>query len=390
MEEPSISETRETPRKANTQKDGKVRRGRRKPLKLEPSAGDGRRTATVTGLDVSEKHIQICEIDVDDVVSEGRIATSDKKLREYFEGRAARRIVIEMSSHTRWITELLRSFGHAVLVADPRRMKLVSGTLYKDDTLDAQTLAMLARDAPRLLKTVPLRDIEHQRLLTMVRARATAVEGRTRIINAIRGMLKPYGYRVPRSSHSVLATYLWSEVEAPILRLIEPLMVLLETFDGQIARYDQEAERILPQLPPNARQLREIPGVGPLTVLYFVAIIGDPNRFAKSRDVGPYLGLCRRRDDSGEYQSELGITKAGDRYMRALLANCVSHIMGPFGKDSDLRDWGLKKLGGATRVEKKKMKVALARKLAVLLLTLWKSGKPYDRHHQKRGERKAA
>lgn len=390
MEEPSISETRETPRKANTQKDGKVRRGRRKPLKLEPSAGDGRRTATVTGLDVSEKHIQICEIDVDDVVSEGRIATSDKKLREYFEGRAARRIVIEMSSHTRWITELLRSFGHEVLVVDPRRMKLVSGTLYKDDTLDAQTLAMLARDAPRLLKTVPLRDIEHQRLLTMVRARATAVEGRTRIINAIRGMLKPYGYRVPRSSHSVLATYLWSEVEAPILRLIEPLMVLLETFDGQIARYDQEAERILPQLPPNARQLREIPGVGPLTVLYFVAIIGDPNRFAKSRDVGPYLGLCRRRDDSGEYQSELGITKAGDRYMRALLANCVSHIMGPFGKDSDLRDWGLKKLGGATRVEKKKMKVALARKLAVLLLTLWKSGKPYDRHHQKRGERKAA
>jgi transposase len=368
--------TTEKPVKAQS-----LKAGRRHKVRPTPVVQD-RHDVPVVGLDVSEKYLQVCEIDPDGVLTEGRIANSDKKIREYFEGKSPRRIVIEMSSHTRWITELLQSLGHEVLVVDPRRMKLISATLYKDDRLDAHTLAMLAKDAPRLLKTVPLRKVEDQRLLTMIRARAAAVEGRTRIINAIRGMLKPYGYRPPKSSYAAFSTYLWQKVVTEVLRLIEPLMALLETFETQIARFDNEAEKILPQLPLPARQLREIPGVGPLTVLYFVAIIGDPARFAKSRDVGAYLGLCRRRDDSGDYQSELAITKAGDRYMRALLANCASHILGPFGKDSDLRQWGLKKLGGGTRAERRKTKVAVARKLAVVMLTLWKSGKPYDRFHQ--------
>jgi transposase len=79
--------------------------------------------------------------------------------------------------------------------------------------------------------------------------------------------------------------------------------------------------------------------------------------------------------------------------MRALLANCASHILGPFGKDSDLREWGLKQLGGGTRAERRKTKVAVARKLAVVMLTLWKSGKPYDRFHQakkKKSQQQAA
>jgi transposase len=350
----------------------------------------GARRPTVVGIDIGDKYLQVCEIDADDVVTGGRFVSTESKLREQFEGRERRRIIVEMGSSTRWIAELLRSLGHEVLIVDPRRIKLISGSLYKDDKVDALTLALLGTEAPRLLKTVPLRDLEHQKALTLVRARACAVTGRTRVINSLRGMLKPYGYRIPKSATSTLVSWLNETLDAEILPLIQPLLGLLETSDIQIGRYDKEAKQLLPKLAPEAVRLCEIPGVGPITALYFAALIGNPERFRKARDVGSYLGLCRRRDDSGEHRSELRITKAGDRYMRALLVNCAAQIMGPFGKESDLRTWGLKKMGGGTRVEKRKAKVALARKLSVIMLTLWKSGASYDRFHQTKNVARAA
>jgi len=216
------------------------------------------------------------------------------------------------------------------------------------------------------------------------------VTGRTRVINSIRGMLKPYGYRIPKSATSTFVSCLSERVDTEILQLVQPLAALLETFDAQVAHYDKQATQLLPKLAPEAVHMSEIPGVGPITSLYFAALIGNPARFAKARDVGSYLGLCRRRDDSGDHKSELRITKAGDRYMRALLVNCATQIIGPFGKDCDLRTWGLKKMGGGTRVEKRKAKVALARKLAVIMLTLWKSGQTYERFHRLKKVAKAA
>ena len=348
------------------------------------------RRPTVVGIDVSDKHLQVCEIDADDVVPGGRFVNTESKIRQQFEGKDPRRIIIEMGSNTRWIAELLKSLGHEVLIVDPRRIKLISGSLYKDDKVDALTLALLGTEAPRLLKTVPLRDLEHQKALTLVRARCCAVTGRTRVVNSIRGMLKPYGYRIPKSATSTLVTYLSENVDREILRLIAPLAELLETFDEQIAHYDREAKVLLPKLAPEAVRMCDIPGVGPISALYFAALIGNPQRFEKARDVGAYLGLCRRRNDSGDYKSELRITKAGDRYMRALLVNCAAHIIGPFGKDSDLRTWGLKRMGGGTKVEKRKAKVALARKLSVIMLTLWKTGQKYDRFHRPQDVAKAA
>jgi len=333
---------------------------------------------TVVGIDIGERHVNLCEIDSDDAVTETRLGNTPKKLREQFEGKAKRRIVLEAGAHTRWIAELLGELGHDVLVVDPRRTKLISGSLYKDDRVDAQTLAMLGRDAPTLLKTIPVRPLESQVVLTLVRARAGAVQGRTRIINAVRGLLKPYGYTTTKDSRGAgFTAHIRATLDPILLRLVDSLLVLIDTFNAEIKRYDADIELVLPRFAPDAVHVTSINGVGALTVLYFVALVGNPGRFEKTRDVGPYLGLCRRRQDSGDYRSELGITKAGDNLMRALLANCAAYILGPFGQDSDLRQWGLKKVGGGSRAEKKKAKIAVARKLAVLILTLWKTGRVY-------------
>lgn len=334
------------------------------------------------GLDVGEKYIHFCELSAEgEVVEDGRFMCTADKLRERFERMDERRVVLEVGSHSRWIAEVLMELGHTVLLLDPRRLKLIAGTLYKDDKIDAELLAMLGWKVPEMLKTVRLREVKDQKALTLVRSRAALVESRTKLVNTVRGVLKPYGVRLQKEGRS--STFVSSAREslpAEMLALIAPMLTTIELLNKGIKQYDVDAEQLLPQVAPEAVHLTRITGVGALTVLYFAALVGDPHRFGNSRNIGAYLGLCRKRSDSGDYTSQLGITKAGDSYMRALLANCASYILGPFGKDCDLRRWGLARIGAGqkSRAEKKKAKVAVSRKLAVLMLTLWKSGAAYD------------
>ena len=126
------------------------------------------------------------------------------------------------------------------------------------------------------------------------------------------------------------------------------------------------------------RRLQEVPGVGPLTALAFVLVIDDPKRFTRSRDVGAYIGITPRRDQSGDTDKQLPITKCGDALLRRLLVQCAHHILGPFGKDCDLRAWGLKLAERGGKNGKKRAVVAVARKLAVLLLVLWRRDANYE------------
>jgi transposase len=129
---------------------------------------------------------------------------------------------------------------------------------------------------------------------------------------------------------------------------------------------------------PVARHLQQIIGIGPITALYFVHKIEDPGRFAKVRDVGAYLGLCPKRDQSGDCDKQLRISKAGDGYLRRLLVSAAQYILGHFGKDCALRDFGLRLSERGGPRAKKKAVVAVARKLGVLMLSLWKSGEDFD------------
>jgi transposase len=125
-------------------------------------------------------------------------------------------------------------------------------------------------------------------------------------------------------------------------------------------------------------QLQQIPGVGPITALYFVLKIEDPTRFQNVRDVGAYAGLCPKRDQSGESDPQLRISKCGDAYLRRLLVSAAQYILGPFAPQSALRAYGLMLAEDGTARAKKRATVAVARKLAVLLLSLWKHQRPYQ------------
>ena len=124
--------------------------------------------------------------------------------------------------------------------------------------------------------------------------------------------------------------------------------------------------------------LRQVKGVGPLTSLAYVLTLENPERFAKSRDVGPYLGLVPKQEDSGDSQPQLGISKAGDEMVRRLLVGSAHYILGPFGPDTDLRRYGLRLCERGGKNAKKRAAVAVARKLAVLLHRLWVSGEVYE------------
>ena len=118
--------------------------------------------------------------------------------------------------------------------------------------------------------------------------------------------------------------------------------------------------------------------MGPLTALTFVLVIEHPDRFEKSRDVGPYIGLCPGQDQSGERDPELRISKAGDELVGALLVSCAQYILGPFGEESDLRRHGEKLAARGGKKAKKRAVVAVARKLAVLLHHLGVTGQTYE------------
>jgi transposase len=147
---------------------------------------------------------------------------------------------------------------------------------------------------------------------------------------------------------------------------------------AQIESFNEQIKEMTNETFPETQVLVQVPGVGALTAVTFVLTLGDKRRFQKSRDVGSYLGLRPRRDQSGSHDPQLGITKAGNAYLRSLLVECANHILGPFGKDSALRRWGLHLMERGGKNARKKALVAVARKLAVLLHKLWVTQEQYS------------
>jgi transposase len=148
-----------------------------------------------------------------------------------------------------------------------------------------------------------------------------------------------------------------------------------------IEEYDQRIEKLAAEKYQQTERLRQVKGVGPLTSLAYVLTLESPERFAKSRDVGPYLGLVPKQEDSGDNQPQLRISKVGDEMLRRLLVGSAQYILGPFGPDTDLRRYGLRLCERGGKNAKKRAAVAVARKLAVLLHRLWVSGEVYEPLH---------
>jgi transposase len=282
-------------------------------------------------------------------------------------------IALEAGTHSRWMSALLRECGHEVIVANPRRLRLLTTSDKKNDPEDARTLAEMAWAKPALLSPVRHRSAEAQRDLNLVRARDLIVEARTKLINGVRCLVKGFGARVPKCPSGRFTKHAHLHLPEEARRASAPLLELIDELSQRILEYDEMLEHEAQTRYPQTALLTQVSGVGTLTAMAFVLTIEDPHRFARSRDVGCYLGLRPKQQDSGDRSPQLRITKAGD-----ILVSSAPYIISPFGPDTDLRRWGLKLCERGGKNAKKRAVVAVARKLAVLLHRLWVTGEVYE------------
>jgi transposase len=331
------------------------------------------------GLDLGDKFSRFCVLDAEgEELEEGRVPTTERGLRQRFGQLPPSRVALEVGTHSPWVERLLHELGHQVLVANPRKLRLIYKNESKDDRLDAERLARLARVDPRLLHPIQHRDGASQAAMAVLRSRRVLVEARAKLVNHVRGAVKSYGSRVKSCSTSSFHKQAPGQLPADLRPALVPVLEMIGDLTRRIRSSDREIERIAEQQYPETTLLVQVSGVGALTALWFVLTLGDPHRFRSSRRVGAYLGLRPRRSQSGDDDPELRITKTGDKEMRRLLITAAHYILGPFGSDSDLRRWGQALAARGRKNAKKRAVVGVARKLAVLLHALWVSAEEYQ------------
>ena len=345
------------------------------------------------GLDLGDRSSWYCVLDEAGVILlEQRLSTTPKAMGEVFDGMPRSRIALETGMHSPWVSRVLNELGHEVIVAHARNVRLIGESRKKDDRLDAQRLARLARIDPQLLCPVKHRSARAQADLTVIRARAGLVRARTALVNTARGLAKSYGERLRgcnvRNMNPEKAEGLSPELQTAL----EPLLAGIESLSERIRECNERIEKLAQESYPQVALLKQVKGVGTLIALTYLLTLEDPHRFRKSRDVGCYLGLQPGRRNSGQSEPQMHISKEGDPYLRTLLVQGAHHILGPFGADSDLRRWGLKLAERGGKNGKKRAVIATARKLAVLLHRLWVSGEVYEplRNSNQRAMRAAA
>lgn len=331
------------------------------------------------GLDLSDTTSRYCALDGGgQIIATGRVRTTPAALEREMVRWPRCRVVLEVGTHSPWVSRLLTRLGPEVLVANARQLRLIYASERKSDRVDAETLARLGRLDPALLKPIHHRGAAAQVDLAQLRARDCLVRARTQLINHVRGAVKAVGGRLPASSAPAFVTKVAPHLPPEMHEALSPLLRLLTSLTHEIRAVEQRLETVAATTYPETRQLRQVSGVGLLTALCYVLTLEDPQRFRHSRAVGAYLGLCPREDQSGARAPQLRITKRGDAMLRRLLVSGAQYILGPFGPDCDLRRWGhtLAQRGGTNA--KKRAVVAVARKLATLLHRLWLSGASYQ------------
>jgi transposase len=333
------------------------------------------------GLDLGDKYSYLCLIDQESgqVIEEGRLRTTPEAFRRRFASEQPMRIAIESGTHSPWASRVLEECGHEMLVANARKLRLIYANKRKTDEVDAENLARLARLDPKLLYPLNHRDEDSQAHLAIIRSREALVSARTQLVNHVRGAVKSFGARLPkcpaRSFHKNAAGHIPEALRPALGPVLEQIGSLTE----RIRDYDRKLEEISKEsYPQETGILRQVEGVGPLTALAFVLTIEDPYRFERSRAVGAYLGLVPATNQSGDRDPQKRISKEGDEMLRKLLVSGAHYILGPFGSDSDLRRHGEKMASRGGKNAKKRAVVAVARKLAVLMHSLWVSGEIYE------------
>ncbi len=329
------------------------------------------------GIDLGDRRSRMYVVDQEAERVDARwVRTTRGALQEGLKPYAGARVVMEVGTHSPWVSRWVEHLGHEVLVANSSEYRRKRGKR-RNDKLDAEQLARLGRADPRLLCPIRHRGEAAQVDLAVLHARAALMQARTQLVNHVRGTVKALGERLPACSADAFAARLAGALPAVVRPALEPVMQQIAALTAQLKAFDQAVERTGRETYPETRRLRQVVGVGPLTALCYVLVLESPTRFPRRRAVGSYLGLVPRLDESGDVSPQLGITKAGDALLRCFLVQASHYILGPFGPDTDLRRWGLRLMERGGKNAKKRAVVAVARKLAVLLHRLWETGEAY-------------
>ena len=353
-------------------------------------AVDWTRVATI-GIDVGDRFSSYCAIDSSGtIVAEGRITTTVGAIELELGQISRKTVAIEAGMHSPWMSRLLNRLGHEMIVANPRKLRLIYENQHKNDRVDAQYLARIARLDPKLLGAIEHRSELGQSHLALLRARDVLVRARVRLIHHVRAAIKSIGSPVPSGHTDAFHKRMRSAIPELLRGSLDPLVETVEQLTARIHEFDRKIERLAEDRYPETEVLTQVAGVGPLTALAFMLTVDDHRRFRTSRSVGAWIGLTPGQCQSGESNPQRHITKQGDHYLRRLLVGSAQYILGPFGTDSDLRRHGLAIAARGGKNAKKRAAVAVARKLAVLLHHLWRTLDVYEPLHTTKTRRKAA
>lgn len=336
---------------------------------------------TYAGLDVSLKEISICVISQEGkIVARGSTVCDPQAITSWLDARALKPelLVHETGQLSIWLQRGLAAQGLPATCIDARKAhKSLSARPNKSDAADAEGLAQLARTG--WFTQVHVRSEDADRLRSLIAARDRLVRLRKDLEGHIRGILKTFGIRLARVNAARQREDFREQLAAageadPLLAAIANQFIAVHATLCAGADDLEKALKAQARRNPVARRLMTIPGVGPMVALSFMALIEDPGRFRRTADVGAFLGLTPRRFQSGEIDWSGRISRFGDRAMRSLLFEAASGLIGNVRRFSPLKSWAVRLAG---RKGFRKAAVAAARKIAVLMLTLWKSGSDF-------------
>ena len=335
---------------------------------------------TTIGMDVSDRKAQVCVMAkagaTPKIVMETTIPTTKDGLAKFLstQDRSAP-VAFETGMHCRWMNEVAEGLGFKVYVANPCRLRMITESKTKNDVNDARMLARLALSDPGLLHPVKLRGPEHQKMLNLHEMRNLLVKQRTGIIVQLRAVAKSMGFRIAKcqaASFHNLDRKPWPEefrdIAWPMIKNLEQLAATIKTYEKQIRELAQT-----PTFKAQVERLMEIRYVGLYVATGFVAVTGgDMERFEKPRDIGPWLGVTPKQDQSGDIDRQCHITKAGSPLMRRLLVESAQMILRDGSSDTDLKVKGLRICARGAKIAKRKAITAVARSLAVLMVAMLK------------------
>lgn len=324
------------------------------------------------GLDLGDKWTHYCVIDSGAAVIErGRVHTRMADLRVLLKRYEQAEVGMETGTHCGWVSRTVSDCGHEPVVGHARELQKRYPAGRKNDRNDAESMARILRADRKLFHPVQLRSAEEQADLAVIRSRAALVEARTQLVNTVRSLTKNFGVQLAKCSTRPFAERARETAPEQLRPALDPLLRTIEQLNAQIGDCNATIKK-LDRERYRTETFQQVGGVGTLTALTYRLTIWNPDRFRRSRDVGPYLGLTTAQHQSGETERENRISRAGNNYLRGLLVQSAHYILN-HGEDSALKRFGQRLIaaGGRTKKARKRAAVAVARKLAVLLHRLW-------------------